>query len=45
LTESAMLLSFFSTSFVVSVGCKSIEAPVRRTTTSRRAILVTSCLH
>ena len=39
-----MLLSVFSTSFAVSVGCKSIEAPARRTTTYRRAILVASFL-
>ena len=26
-------------------GCKSIEAPARQTTTSRRAILLASCLH
>ena len=40
-----LLLLGFSASFAVSVGCKSIEAPALRTTTSRRAILAGSFLH
>ena len=41
-----MMKSTMSASFTLTVvGFNSIATPARRTTTSRRAILVTSCLH